>query len=239
MERLGGVSGNESGLDPLGTAIVTRCVMAPNVSPRAPTPTQSAAALNTPLHPVVAKAARGELPEWAVARPVRREHMARVAGLLDTWATTLSLGQDDRMRWCAAGYLHDALRDERPDTLRTQVPAERRDLPDAVLHGPAAAARLRQDGVRDEELLAAVACHTTGGAGLGALGRALYVADYLEPGRSYGTESHARLRDRMPGDLNEVLREVVAERIRRSRESGRPLARETLAFWSELEGEPR
>ena len=163
--------------------------------------------------------------------------MARVAGLLNTWATTLSLAQDDRLRWRAAGYLHDALRDERPDLLRSQVPTAQRDLPDAVLHGPAAAERLRVEGVRDEDLLAAVACHTIGGEGLGVLGRALYVADYLEPGRPYGTESHSRLRERMPGDLSGVLREVVDERIRRGRESGRPIARETLALWNELEGE--
>ena len=217
------MSENESGLDPLGTAIVTRCVMAPN----------------TPLHPIVLAAARGELPDWAVARPVRREHMARVAALLDTWAAALSLSEDDRVRWRAVGYLHDALRDERPDALRSQVPPERRTLPAAVLHGPAAAERLRRDGVRDEELLAAVACHTIGGEGLGALGRALYVADYLEPGRKYGTEWHALLRDRMPRDLNGVLREVVGERIRRGRESRRPIAQETLALWNELEGEPR
>jgi 2-amino-4-hydroxy-6-hydroxymethyldihydropteridine diphosphokinase len=163
--------------------------------------------------------------------------MARVAGLLDTWAAALSLPDGDRTRWRAVGYLHDALRDERPDTLRSQVPPERRDLPDAVLHGPAAAERLRLAGVRDEELLSAVACHTIGGQGLDVLGRALYVADYLEPGRSYGTESHARLRDRMPGDLTGVLREVVGERIRRGRESGRTIARETLALWHDLGGD--
>jgi len=214
--------------------------MAPNASPHAPGPASSSAATpSTPLHPVLVAAARGELPDWAVARPARRAHMARVAALLDTWALALSLPEDDRVRWCAAGYLHDALRDESPATLRSHVPSERRDLPDAVVHGPAAAERLRRDGVRDEELLAAVACHTIGGEGLGTLGRALYVADYLEPGRSYGTEWHGRLRNRMPSDLDGVLREVVGERVRRGKESGRPIARETLAFWNELGGERR
>jgi 2-amino-4-hydroxy-6-hydroxymethyldihydropteridine diphosphokinase len=163
--------------------------------------------------------------------------MARVADLLGAWAAALGLPEDDRSRWRAAGYLHDALRDERPDRLRPEVPPGARDLPDALLHGPAASERLRGVGVRDDELLQAIARHTIGGAGLGTLGRALYVADYLEPGRRYATEWHARLRDRMPAGLTAVLREVVAERMRRGRESGRTLAPETVALWDELEGE--
>lgn len=189
------------------------------------------------LHPLVAAAAHGDLPGWAVAGPARREHMARVAALLDGWAAALNLADDDRARWRAAGYLHDALRDERAEVLRPFVPAALRDLPSSVLHGPAAAKRLREAGVDDEELLEAIASHTIGGAGLGTLARALYVADYLEPGRAYATEWHTRLRDRMPADLGAVLREVVGERMRRGRESGRTLAPETLALWDELERE--
>ena len=203
--------------------------MLPRVSPDVPQP--------APLHPWVAAAARGELPDWAVAGPTRREHMARVAALLDAWAAALDLSEDGRARWRAAGYLHDALRDERPEVLRPLVPPRLRDLPSSVLHGPAASERLREAGVHDEELREAIASHTIGGVRLGTLGRALYIADYLEPGRAYATEWHARLRDRMPGELHDVLREVVADRMRRGRESGRTLAPETLALWNELESE--
>jgi len=189
------------------------------------------------LHPVVAAAARGELPSWAVAGTSRREHMARVAGLLDDWATALGSSEDDRARWRASGYLHDALRDERADVLRPLVPPDQRDLLGPMLHGPAAAERLRQDGVRDEELLSAVAAHTTGRAGLAVLGLALYAADYLEPGRDFGPKSdelHASLRARMPGDLRAVVRDVAAERMRRGLESRRPIHPETLALYNEL-----
>jgi 2-amino-4-hydroxy-6-hydroxymethyldihydropteridine diphosphokinase len=189
------------------------------------------------LHPLVAAAARGELPSWAVAGASRREHMARVARLLDDWATALGSSDDDRARWRAAGYLHDALRDERADVLRPLVPTEQRDLLGPMLHGPAAAERLRQEGVRDEEILSAVAAHTTGGAGLAVLGLALYAADYLEPGRDFGSEAgelHASLRARMPGDLRAVVRDVAAERMRRGLESRRPIHPDTLALYNEL-----
>jgi len=166
--------------------------------------------------------------------------MDRVAELLGGWAEALGLSEGDRSRWRAAGYLHDALRDERPDVLRGALPAgTRTDLPDAILHGPAAAERLRREGVDDEELLRAIARHTLGGVELGTLGRALYVADYVEPGRGYTTAWHAAIRDRMPHDLAGALLDVARERVRRGRESGRAVAPETLAMLAELERESR
>ncbi len=161
--------------------------------------------------------------------------MARVADLLGSWAEARGLAAGDAARWRAAGYLHDALRDERPDVLRPAVPAWARDLAGSVLHGPAAARRLRDEGVDDPELLEAIEAHTIGGVGLRLLARALYVADYLEPGRGYSSEWHAGQRARMPFELDGVLLEVVRERVRRGQESGRGAALETLAFLRELE----
>jgi HD superfamily phosphohydrolase YqeK len=206
--------------------------MLPNASRDVPAPPRSVA----DSHPLLAAAARGDLPGWAVASPARREHMARVAALLDAWAEGLGLPDQDRARWRAAGHLHDALRDERPETLRAQVPAALRELPGPVLHGPAVAERLRREGVQDEELLSAVASHTTGGAGLPTLALALYAADYLEPGRDYSSDQHRSLRSRMPAELRAVVRDVAGERIVRAVESGRPVHPATLALWNELAG---
>jgi len=191
------------------------------------------------LHPVLEAASRGDLAAWVVAGVPRREHMARVAGLLDAWAEALGLPEDDRARWRAAGHLHDALRDERPEALRPQVPAALRDLPGPLLHGPAVAARLRREGVDDEELLSAVASHTTGAAGLGTLGLALYAADYLEPGRDYGSDAHAGLRARMPGALREVVRDVAGERVMHALARKLAIHPGTLALWNELTAPPR
>jgi 2-amino-4-hydroxy-6-hydroxymethyldihydropteridine diphosphokinase len=186
-------------------------------------------------HPLVAAAASGRLPEWAVVEPNRLEHVERVVALLDQWAAELRLAQPERDRWRAAGYLHDALRDAAPEQLRPLVPGDEH-VPDALLHGPAAAELLKREGVDDEELLTAIAYHTLGERAFGALGRALYCADFLEPGRTFLTERRAELRARMPDELDSVVRDVARERIRDQVARGLPLNPRTVAFWNALVG---
>jgi len=185
-------------------------------------------------HPLVERAARGELPSWAEAGPARREHMARVAALLDAWGATLGLSGEERVRRAAVAWLHDALRDADPETLRDRVPPPAAALPGPVLHGPAAAERLRMDGVGDGELLRAIAYHTLGHPDLRALGRALYAADFLEPGRDLLNDWRAELRARAPLDLDAVVREILGARIAHLVGRGATLRSETVAFWNAL-----
>lgn len=189
------------------------------------------------LHPVVLAAASGRLPDWAAAGPERGEHIARVAALLDSWAEASGLPDEERARWRAAGYLHDALRDAEPSSLREWVEEDADLIPDALLHGPAAAARLRAEGVTDDELLAAVAYHTIGDASLGRLGRALYAADFLEPGRTFVGEDEAELRKRAPSELDAVVTEVARRRISNVVDRGLALHPRTVAFWNRLVAE--
>jgi HD superfamily phosphohydrolase YqeK len=189
---------------------------------------------NAPLHPLVLEAANGRLPDWAEAGPERRDHIARVAELLDAWAVQAGLPEEDRRRWRAAGYLHDALRDAAPESLRPLVSGDLAALPGSLLHGPAVAARLRREGVEDEELLGALAFHTLGDPGLGPIGRALYAADFLEPGRTYPVEGRERLCARAATELDAVTREVARLRIAHLLRKGLPLHARTVAFWNAL-----
>lgn len=184
------------------------------------------------VHPVLEGAARGELPAWAEADEARRTHMARVAALMGAWSEELGVPEADRVRWLAVAWLHDALRDADPEVLRGHVPRELRLLPGPLLHGPATAERLRLDGVTDEEVLGAVAYHTLGHPSLGTLGKALYAADFLEPGRDLLNDWRDALRVRMPEELDEVVRELVAARIVHLVERGSPMRPETVAFWN-------
>jgi HD superfamily phosphohydrolase YqeK len=164
--------------------------------------------------------------------------MERVTALLDGWASDAGLDPAERVRWRALGMLHDALKDEAPAVLRAEIETRFGDLPDPVLHGPAAAERLRAEGVRDEPFLLALAYHTLGHPDLDRAGRALYAADFLEPGRRLRNEWRAGLRARMPDDPEGVLREIVRARMVHLLDEGRPVRPETLAFWNRLtEGE--
>jgi 2-amino-4-hydroxy-6-hydroxymethyldihydropteridine diphosphokinase len=182
--------------------------------------------------PVEKAAASGELPEWAVAGPGRRAHMERVADLLEQWADALGLDGDEVTRWRAVGFLHDALRDADPVSLVAEVNPADLDLPPRVLHGPAAARRLQGDV--SPRLLMAIRYHTIGHPDLDDLGRALYLADFLEPGRSLLEDWRADLRSRMPHDRDAVLLEVLASRIRHLLDRRAPLRRETADFWTRV-----
>ncbi|HEX9703827.1 MAG TPA: HD domain-containing protein [Gemmatimonadales bacterium] len=160
------------------------------------------------------------LPAWAHVSPARRAHSERVAALLGEWATTMDVRDPERRRWITAAYLHDALRDA--------------PLDDPLAHGPAAADRAAQDGETDRGVLDAVRYHTVGYAGWDDVGRMLYLADYLEPGRSFDSDARRRLAERVPRQKDDVLREVARRRIEWVVRSGWPLPPETVAFWNTL-----
>lgn len=186
------------------------------------------------LSPVVREAAEGRLPGWAVVTRRRREHIARVAALMREWGERLRLPAADRARWVAAGTLHDALRDAGEAELREILGGEFADFPPPLLHGPATAHRLDTDA--DAELLDAIRYHTLGHARLGRLGRALYLADFLEPGRDFAVQWREGLRRRMPEAQDEVLVEVLASRLGHLIEVRKPIRPETAAFWSAVVG---
>lgn len=179
---------------------------------------------------LVRAAARGKLPDWARVTPRRLEHIARVAALLGDWAGRLELPATERIRWAAAGWLHDVLRDATEEELRAELGGEFADFPVPLLHGPAAAHRL--DGEADESLLNAIRYHTLGHPRLDRLGRALYLADFLEPGRDFAVEWRNALAARMPAELDSVLIEVIGSRLRHLVEARKPIRPETAGFWS-------
>jgi HD superfamily phosphohydrolase YqeK len=173
-----------------------------------------------------------DLPSWAVVGPERAGHIARVAALMESWAQAAGRSVEERARQHRAAVLHDALRDADPQTLRAHV-GEAERLPPALWHGPAAAAFAARHGEKDEGVLAAVRWHTLGWREWDEVGKALYLADYLEPGRTHDAERSA-LADRVPGEFDAVLRDVAARRMGWLLRTGRPIARQTWDFWNGL-----
>jgi HD superfamily phosphohydrolase YqeK len=172
------------------------------------------------------------LPAWAEAGPDRRAHIERVAALADHWAERMRVSPAERERWLRAVWLHDALRDAAPALLdRWEADAL---VPASLRHGPAAAARAASEGETDRGMLDAVRYHSIGWPEWDMVGRVLYCADYLEPGRVFGRERRAGLAERFPDDPAGVLLAVARERLGHLVRSGRPLIDPTVRFWNSL-----
>ncbi|SFA69844.1 putative HD superfamily hydrolase of NAD metabolism [Lentibacillus halodurans] len=68
----------------------------------------------------------------------------------------------------------------------SELPNDLLDYHHELWHGPAASVILQQEyGVTDSEIRSAIHYHTTGRANMSQMETILFVADYIEPGRSF------------------------------------------------------
>jgi HD superfamily phosphohydrolase YqeK len=174
------------------------------------------------------------LPAWAEVTEKRRAHIERVTALLDRWAVQLHLPADEAQAWHDVGRWHDALRDASPETLRAL--SEDPVRPVETLHGPAAATRCAREGETRGDVLEAIRWHTVGHAAWARTGRALYMADFLEPGRQFARADRAFLADHLVHDFEGVFRQVVRMRIEWTVREGKALFPETVALWNRVRG---
>jgi HD superfamily phosphohydrolase YqeK len=172
------------------------------------------------------------LPSWAVVKPARAEHIARVVALARGWAGAMSVGPGETRRWERAALLHDALRDATPEQLQRYTP--RGDWPPALWHGPAAAAAAAAGGETDAGVLSAIRYHSVGYREWDACGRILFLADYLEPGRTTDRAELDALAARAPRELDAVVRDVTARRIAHLLRVHKPVRTETWELWNSL-----
>lgn len=109
-----------------------------------------------------------------------------------------------------AGLMHDYARSLPGDQLLAE--ARRRQLvvdpseeqEPALLHGPVGAALLEEQGlVTDPAILEAIRWHTTGRPGMGLLEKVVWLADYIEPGRTF--PGAAAVRAEAQQDLDRAL----------------------------------
>jgi HD superfamily phosphohydrolase YqeK len=171
------------------------------------------------------------LPSWARVSERRLGHISRVTELLDRWAASLGLPADQAESWHDAGVYHDAMRDALEPELRL-LAGEVADYTLEMLHGPAAAARMASEGETRIELLDAVRFHTVGSLHWGRLGRALYMADYLEPGRKFSRADRAYLAAQVPADFDGTFRQVLRARLEWSLREGMRLFPGAVELWN-------
>lgn len=172
------------------------------------------------------------LPDWAMVTPKRLAHIARVVALLERWSREMVLPVDEHQAWLDAGRWHDALRDAPEDMLRRATGDS--TSPVGLLHGPAAADRLARDGESRAAVLSAVRWHTVGQAEWTRVGRALYMADFLEPGRTFMQADRAYLADRVATAFEDTFRQVVRLRLEWTLREGKTLHAPTVALWNQV-----
>lgn len=172
------------------------------------------------------------VPTWAQMSPSRLRHVHRVASLVASWADDMSIPASERNRWLRAVWLHDALRDASAEELERLTPGTPGPL--STRHGPASAAVAKSLGETDRGVLDAVRYHSVGLAEWDMVGRVLYCADYLEPGRTEDAAARADLARQFPVDPHGVLLEVARRRLTRIIASGWPVPEPTYRFWNRL-----
>jgi nicotinate-nucleotide adenylyltransferase len=100
----------------------------------------------------------------------------------------------------------------------------------ALMHGPAAAELLASEyGLEDRDILEAVAFHTVGAPGMGALAQIVYAADKLEPGRRHVDAAFRESCLALPPD--ELFSEVLSDSVRWLLKEGLPIEEGSLAMY--------
>lgn len=173
-----------------------------------------------------------DMPRWSVTSAKRREHISRVVDLLDSWAVAMRIDEREARCWHDAGAWHDALRDEDEDKLR-EITGDAH-CPQGMLHGPAAAIKLGKHGEPRHDVLDAVRWHTVGCATWTRTGRALYMADFLEPGRTFMQADRSFLAAQVPTAFDTVFRQVVRMRLEWVLREGKGIAAQTVALWNAI-----
>jgi 2-amino-4-hydroxy-6-hydroxymethyldihydropteridine diphosphokinase len=172
------------------------------------------------------------LPSWARVSERRLAHITRVTTLLDRWAADLRLPPDEASEWHDVGAWHDAMRDA--DEVELRRWAGETSWPLTVLHGPAAARRLESEGEARPDVLEAIRWHTLGSPAWARTGRALFMADFLEPGRPFARAEREFLARTLPRDFDGVFRQVVQLRLEWTLREGKPVFPETAALWNQV-----
>jgi predicted HD superfamily hydrolase involved in NAD metabolism len=138
-----------------------------------------------------------------------------------------------------AALAHDLFRDVPNDRIIRIANAYKIDINDeekhrpVLLHGVVSARFIeRRFGIKDREILNAVATHTWGSISGGLTGEILCIADSLEEGRNYdGVE---KLRALAFDDLDATFKLVVKNKILYSMSREYYIFEDTVKLWNEL-----
>lgn len=179
----------------------------------------------------------------AVSKRVSKKRFKHIEGVSDTASALAKTYGCDEAKARLAGILHDWDKGLDNDEIRQKV----RELGlegkigswvvanmPQVVHGPTAAAELARDHPEiPADVIAAIDKHTTAACEMSDLDKILYIADALEPTRTFAEVR--RLRDMIgTASLDELYSEVYRFWVRALIDKGCLLHPDTLAIWNDL-----
>lgn len=108
-----------------------------------------------------------------------------------------------------AALAHDYAKEKPDEEMRDLIISENLDLDmlqfgSNIWHGPLAAVLMKNEyNIENEEILEAIRCHTIGSPRMSRIAQLVYVADFIEPNRSFKGVDEAR--ELAKTDLNEAV----------------------------------
>jgi len=160
----------------------------------------------------------------------RQAHVIGVAHAVSMLAARHGLNVENAM---IAALLHDLYKEWPAERIRTEIERLGGSIADddlelpATWHGLCAALVGREEMAIDSpEVFEAVTLHTTADAGMGPLARALFIADFAEPGRT--GEGAPVILQTACRDLNEGFRAALLAKIRHMRVRGKRISQRAI-----------
>lgn len=145
----------------------------------------------------------------------------------------------DKKKAALAGLLHDCARDlskKKCDYFirkyKIKFDAITRKVP-ALWHsyiGPYVAAE--EFNITDTKILQAIKYHTSGNINMGAIAKAVYIADYTEPSREYQYSKKIRAKLNTKIALNELVRLVLKDKLSYLLSEGKLIHTATIDMWN-------
>ena len=161
-------------------------------------------------------------------KPARMEHTAYV---LETAIALADRFGGDAKKARVAALLHDCAKYLPEDRLLTYADTEPPILP--ILHAAAGADYAKTAyGVQDPEILRAIRLHTTGDKGMTLLDKIIYLADMIEPSRTYEGADVIRGAD----SIDEMMRLALSRSIWYIKDGNNPIHPATLRALQEFGG---
>lgn len=162
----------------------------------------------------------------------RYEHSMRVA---QTAQKMCYLYDADPCEGFLAGIGHDICKEMPPELILSFAKRDGQPITKiekekiSLLHGRAAAVKLHDDfAITNKDILFGVANHTFGSSKLGKIGKIVFIADKIEPGREHVTPEY--LEKMFSYDLDELVKIVVKENVDYLISKGRKVAPQTMEF---------